>query len=135
MSKHTERSKDTFHPKKDEYFKRIKGSQLVELIEDEDVEVRAFPSMCSCARVTSDTVRRFHFQEETVYGLVGEQDETTEVGPCIVHGEAAQDMDEALYLLLDLRDEAEFDVCHINTAIPYPHTQVTANVHQSCLGI
>merc|ERR1711988_690212 len=101
MSKLVERSKDTFHPKKDEYFKRIKGSQLVELIEDEDVE------------------------EETVYGLVGQQEETTEVGPCVVHGQAAQDMDEALYLLLDLRDEAEFDACHINTAIPYPHTQLT----------
>merc|ERR1711988_1556690 len=101
LSKATERSKQTYHPKKDEYFKRIKGGQLVELIEDEDVE------------------------EETVYGLVGQADETTEVGPCVTHGEAAQDMDEALYLLLDLRDEVEFDMCHITTAIPYPHTQLT----------
>merc|ERR1711998_431117 len=101
MSKFTERSKDTFHPKKDEYFKRIKGSQLVELIEDEDVE------------------------EETVYGLVGQQEETTEVGPCVVHGESAQDMDEALYLLLDLRDEGDYEQCHIATAICYPHTQLT----------
>lgn len=38
MTKFTEKSKETYHPKKDEYFKRIKGSQLVELIEDEDVE-------------------------------------------------------------------------------------------------
>jgi rhodanese-related sulfurtransferase len=101
MSKFNEKSKDTFHPKKDEYFKRIKGSQLVELIEDEDVE------------------------EETVYGLVGAQETSAEVGPCVVHGEAAQDMDEALYLLLDLRDESEYDQCHISTAIPYPHTQLT----------
>merc|ERR1711988_541159 len=101
MSKLVEKHKDTYHPKKDEYFKRIKGGQLVELIEDEDVE------------------------EETVYGLVGQADETTEVGPCVTHGEAAQDMDEALYLLLDLRDEVEFDMCHITTAIPYPHTQLT----------
>lgn len=101
MSKFTEKSKESFHPKKDEYFKRIKGSQLVELIEDEDVE------------------------EETVYGLVGQQETTTEVGPCVVHGEAAQDMDEALYLLLDLRDEVEYEQCHIATAISYPHTQLT----------
>merc|ERR1711998_542796 len=99
MSKLAEKSKDTFHPKKDEYFMRIKGSQLVELIEDEDVE------------------------EETVYGLVGQ--ETTEVGPCVVHGESAQDMDEALYLLLDLRDEGDYEQCHIATAICYPHTQLT----------
>merc|ERR1712100_347206 len=56
MSKFVEKSKDSFHPRKDEYFKRIKGSQLVELIEDEDVE------------------------EETVYGLVGQQEVSTEVG-------------------------------------------------------
>merc|ERR1711907_281896 len=98
MSKLVEKHKDSFHPKKDEYFKRIKGSQLVELIEDEDVE------------------------EETVYGLMGQE---TEVGPCVVHSEGDQDMDEALYLLLDLRDEAEFDACHISTAIPYPHTLLT----------
>merc|ERR1712100_837984 len=60
MSKFVEKHKDSFHPKKDEYFKRIKGSQLVELIEDEDVE------------------------EETVYGLMGQE---TEVGPCVVHSE------------------------------------------------
>ena len=63
-------------------------------------------------------------QEETVYGLVGQAEMSAEVGPCVVHGEAAQDMDEALYLLLDLRDEVESDKCHISTAIAYPHTQV-----------
>merc|ERR1712188_90456 len=99
MSKFVEKHKETFHPKKDEYFKRIKGGQLVELLEDEDVE------------------------EETVYGLMGAQE--SEVGPTVVHGEGDQDMDEALYLLLDLRDEAEYDACHINTAMPYPHTLLT----------
>lgn len=74
---------------------------MVELIQDEDVE------------------------EETVYGLVGQAEMSAEVGPCVVHGEAAQDMDEALYLLLDLRDEIESDACHISTAIAYPHTQLT----------
>ena len=49
----------------------------------------------------------------------------SEVGPTVVHGEGDQDMDEALYLLLDLRDEAEYDACHINTAMPYPHTMVS----------
>merc|ERR1712159_951326 len=73
MSKLVEKHKDSFHPKKDEYFKRIKGSQLVELIEDEDVE------------------------EETVYGLVSQQDTATEVGQHVVHGPGATDMDEALY--------------------------------------
>ena len=36
MSKLKEKMKDSYQPKKDEYFKRIKGSQLLELIEDED---------------------------------------------------------------------------------------------------
>merc|ERR1712023_340012 len=102
MSKFQDKMKDKHVPKKDEYFKRIKGSQLVELIEDEDVE------------------------EETVYGLVGQQEVSTEAGAAVVvHGEGAQDMDEALYLLLDLRDEQDHDQCHIATAIPYPHTMLT----------
>jgi len=101
MSKFVEKSKDSFHPRKDEYFKRIKGSQLVELIEDEDVE------------------------EETVYGLVSQQDTATEVGQHVVHGPGATDMDEALYLLLDLRDEVEHQIGHIATAVCYPHTQLT----------
>lgn len=101
MSKFVEKSKDSFHPRKDEYFKRIKGSQLVELIEDEDVE------------------------EETVYGLVSQQDTATEVGQHVVHGPGATDMDEALYLLLDLRDEMEHQIGHIATAVAYPHTQLT----------
>jgi len=40
MTKQVAKMKDSFKPKGDEYFKRIKGSQLLELIEDEDVEVR-----------------------------------------------------------------------------------------------
>jgi rhodanese-related sulfurtransferase len=59
-----------------------------------------------------------------VYGLVERNEASSEVGPCVTHGEAASDMDEALYLLLDLRDEADFENCHIATAMPYPHTQV-----------
>jgi len=64
-------------------------------------------------------------QEETIFGLVNQQEVSTEVGQTVIHGSAAQDMDEALYLLLDLRDEADFEDCHIATAICYPHTQVT----------
>jgi len=60
-----------------------------------------------------------------VYGLVSQQDVSSEVGPCVVHGSAAAEMDEALYLLLDLRDEVDYEDCHIATAICYPHTQVT----------
>jgi len=102
MSKLQAKMKDRHHPKVDEYFKRIKGGQLVELIEDEDVE------------------------EETVYGLVGQQEVSVEVGATsIVHGQAANDMDEALYLLLDLRDEQDFEQCHIASAMPYPHTMLT----------
>merc|ERR1711988_198815 len=101
MSKYQEKNELSFHPRKDEYFKRIKGSQLVELIEDEDVE------------------------EETVYGLVSQQDTATEVGQHVVHGPGATDMDEALYLLLDLRDEMEHQIGHIATAVAYPHTQLT----------
>lgn len=62
-----------------------------------------------------------------MYGLVGQHETSAEVGPCVVHGEAAQDMDEALYLLLDLRDEVDYEQCHIATGISYPHTQVSDN--------
>ena len=60
-----------------------------------------------------------------MYGLVSQQEVSSEVGPCVVHGSAAAEMDEALYLLLDLRDENDYEDCHIATAICYPHTQVT----------
>jgi len=100
MSKFVDKHKDSFKPKPDEYFKRIRGSQLVELIEEEDVE------------------------EETVYGLVGRQEAEEAIGPCVVHNEGTHDMDEALYLLLDLRDVDAYDECHISTAISYPHTQL-----------
>ena len=45
MSKMADKMKDSHKPKTDEYFKRIKGSQLLELIEDEDVEVRRSPGL------------------------------------------------------------------------------------------
>merc|ERR1719230_2527898 len=67
MSKFVDKHKDSFKPKPDEYFKRIRGSQLVELIEEEDVE------------------------EETMYGLVGQQEVSTESGAAVmVHDGAAQ---------------------------------------------
>lgn len=100
VSKFEEKAKNVSKPKVDEYFKRIKGSHLVELIEDEDVE------------------------EESVFALVGAE-EVKGSAECVVHSEASQEMDEALYLLLDLRDEADFEECHINTATHYPHTQLT----------
>jgi len=100
VSKALEKEKSTHRSKKDEFFKRIKGSQLVELIEDEDVE------------------------EETIYGLVAQKEEA-EVGPTVVHDGAAQDMDESLFLLLDLREEADYEQCHIATALSYPYVQLT----------
>ena len=48
MSKCMEKMKDVHRPKGDEYFKRIKGSQLLELIEDEDVEVLHLASLKYC---------------------------------------------------------------------------------------
>jgi len=104
MSKFVDKNKDKVVPKKDEYFKRLKGSQLVDLIDEEDVE------------------------EETVFGLVGQsadRDQASEVGACVVHNEEAQDIAEALYLLLDLRDEEQYDACRISTAVSYPHTMLT----------
>merc|ERR1712178_310496 len=62
-------------------------------------------------------------EEETIYGLAAQ--EAAEVGPCVVHDGAAQDMDEALFLLLDLRDEAEYEECHIGSALSYPYVQLT----------
>ena len=63
-------------------------------------------------------------KEETVYGLVGTHDGSERVGQTVVHDGGALDMDEALFLLLDLREERAYTDCHISTAISYPYVQV-----------
>jgi len=84
-------------PKKDEYFKRIRGSQLIELMDEEDIE------------------------EESVYNIGVDESEENRTA---VHTAEEVDPSEALFLLLDIRSEEDFNTGHIRMAIHYPHTQL-----------
>jgi len=95
MSKYLDKHADSFRPKKDEFFKRIRGSQLVELMDEEDIE------------------------EESVYNLGAEDENKT-----AVHNASESEVDEAFFLLLDLRSEEEFMDGHVRMAVQYPHTQL-----------
>merc|ERR1712166_725674 len=97
VNKWTNKNADSLRPKANEFFKRIKGSQLVELMDEEDVE------------------------EESVYNLANEDMEENKTA---VHGAVDCEVDEAFFLLLDLRSEEAFIDGHIRIAVHYPHTQL-----------
>eukprot|EP00656_Telonema_subtile_P050356 TRINITY_DN64_c0_g2_i1.p1 TRINITY_DN64_c0_g2~~TRINITY_DN64_c0_g2_i1.p1 ORF type:complete len:269 (-),score=73.36 TRINITY_DN64_c0_g2_i1:404-1210(-) len=95
VTKWMSKNGDSCRPKKDEFFKRIRGSQLVELMDEEDIE------------------------EESVYNLASEEDNKT-----AVHAAGDGHVEEAFFLLLDLRGEEEYAQGHIRMAMHYPHTQL-----------